>query len=188
MRQHCRFATPALCMYPYTCICMKGFSGLNPPPKTYMYVIHDGLNGDWDPRSLYSIWHIACVVCGNHKAGRWERGQSQVTHIRASALLLARPPSPKALQICGSAADSRIRELQRRESSPRLLYGKCVFVLLALRRQQDRVSGRVPKPRTRCHPQERSAEDAGKRLRGYGANLTYDWEALGAAFGIEVRM
>lgn len=31
-------------------------------------------------------------------------------------------------------------------------------------------------------------EDAGggKRMRGYGVNVTYDWEALGAAFGLEL--
>ncbi|KAG2490023.1 hypothetical protein HYH03_011488 [Edaphochlamys debaryana] len=34
--------------------------------------------------------------------------------------------------------------------------------------------------------QERTPEEAGKRLRGYGANFTYDWELLGAAFGMEV--
>ena len=34
--------------------------------------------------------------------------------------------------------------------------------------------------------QERTPEEGGKRLRGYGANFTYDWEALGAAFGMEV--
>ncbi|KXZ43433.1 hypothetical protein GPECTOR_90g519 [Gonium pectorale] len=34
--------------------------------------------------------------------------------------------------------------------------------------------------------QERTPEEGGKRLRGYGANVTYDWELLGAAFGLEV--
>ena len=30
------------------------------------------------------------------------------------------------------------------------------------------------------------SEDGAKRLRGYGVNATYDWEMLGAAFGVEV--
>ncbi|GFR46255.1 hypothetical protein Agub_g7807 [Astrephomene gubernaculifera] len=34
--------------------------------------------------------------------------------------------------------------------------------------------------------QQRTPEEGGKRLRGYGANFTYDWEMLGAAFGAEV--
>lgn len=34
--------------------------------------------------------------------------------------------------------------------------------------------------------QERTPEESGKRMRSYGANVTYDWEMLGAAFGLEV--
>ncbi|GIL74794.1 hypothetical protein Vretifemale_4702 [Volvox reticuliferus] len=33
--------------------------------------------------------------------------------------------------------------------------------------------------------QEKGSEESGKRQRGYGVNVTYDWEMLGAAFGAE---
>ncbi|GLI69475.1 hypothetical protein VaNZ11_014107 [Volvox africanus] len=33
--------------------------------------------------------------------------------------------------------------------------------------------------------QERGSAESGKRQRGYGINVTYDWEMLGAAFGAE---
>ncbi|GIL48193.1 hypothetical protein Vafri_4877 [Volvox africanus] len=34
--------------------------------------------------------------------------------------------------------------------------------------------------------QERGSAESGKRQRGYGINVTYDWEMLGAAFGAEL--